>query len=363
MDDHPVHLKERFTLFAQKYIAGRDLNTNAFPFDIWEKMAVEGLLDLGIKERSADHYLSLAMAGEALVEAGGNLGLALSWLMQQIVSRFFIMGFGNTQQQGYFSALSSGKKTVCLAISEPETGAHPKYLRTRALPEGNHYVLSGEKTYLTNGPIADLFVVIAITGEQGPKKRFTAFIVPKESPGLSITPIDIPFLKPSPHGSLHLDHCLIPKENMLWREGSAYEDMVLLFRELEDALMMGPLVGAMERQIELLIPLIMEKGHSDESASTLGLMQALIHVGRLLAYAAAGMLDSDTRGEAFLSMLLVFRALARQFVSLSEEVMSKDAAGPALTILRNDFHYAIHIADTIARIKQKKLGESLLSTK
>ena len=98
--------------------------------------------------------------------------------------------------------------TLSLAISEPGTGAHPKYLQTSASREGDDWVLTGEKSFLTNGPLAALFVVLAVSATEGDKKRLTAFLVPRETPGLSLTdPIHLDFLKPSPHCGIRLDAC------------------------------------------------------------------------------------------------------------------------------------------------------------
>ena len=108
----------------------------------------------------------------------------------------------------------------------------PKHIKTHAEKTPNGFILNGEKTYLTNGPIADLFIVIAITGHQSGKSQFTAFIVPKDTPGLTVTdPIDFPFLRPSPHGGILLNDCCIKSEQVLGNPGEAYDKMVLPFSD------------------------------------------------------------------------------------------------------------------------------------
>lgn len=357
MDDHGAHLKERFAVFARAYIAGRDLNTPVFPQDLWEKMAEHGLFDLGTRERLLGNYLAIGMAAETLVGEGGSMGLALSWLMHELVALFFIMGFGSPSQQRWYADLAAGKMTICLAVSEPGKGAHPKFLETRAVREGDRFILNGEKAYLTNGPIADLFIVIAVTGEENGRKRFTAFLVPKDSPGVTVTSMEMPFLRPAPHGGLRLENC--PAADILGREGQAYEDLVLPFREVEDALMTGPVVGAMARQLGMLIPLLRERGDGGATVETLGNLAALINVEQLLAYETMRMLDRDVRGPEFVSQLIVFRSLAREFLARSEELVPQEAGTAALASLRNDFRQAVQLAANVLRVKQKKLGESL----
>ncbi len=130
------------------------------------------------------------------------------------------------------------------------------------------------------------------------------------------------------------------------------------FRDLEDTLMMGPSVGAMQNQLDQLIHMKKEAGAADV-AEAIGQMYAILTVERLLAHEAARMLDKNARGGELTSLLLVFKALANQFQTLTEEIISKDNADAAFSILRNDFFQSIHIAERVARIKQKKLGESL----
>ena len=358
MDDELQSIKLRFSRFAKEHIVGRDLNTLVFPIDLWKNMAQSGLFAFDESERHNGVFLSLSVAAEALVEAGGNMGMALSWMMQRLIAENFIKRFGTTRQQAS-AALSTGTKTFCFAVSEPETGAHPKYLKTTATISGNHYIINGKKTFLTNGPIADLFMVVAITGQIDLRKTFTAFLVPKDTPGVTITPMELPLLRPAPHGTLVLENCSVPAENILGKEGSAFKDMVEPFRDVEDTLMMGILVGAMQSQLNQLVQLN-KASHTTDTAGTIGQMCALINVERLLAHTAAKMVDTNARGPELFSLHLVFKSLANQFHAQTEEIVPKDSVDTKLSTLRNDFHQTIHIAERVARIKQQKLGERLL---
>jgi alkylation response protein AidB-like acyl-CoA dehydrogenase len=359
MDDRLRSIIVRFIKFAKEHIVGRDLNTSVFPIDLWTKMAQAGLFAFDENEQKSGVFLSLSIAAEALVEAGGNLGMALSWLMQRIIAENFIKRFGTVRQQASVG-LSTGEKIFCFAVSEPETGAHPKYLKTTAKLSGDRYILNGQKTYLTNGPIADMFIVVAITGEVDSRKSFSAFLVPKDTPGLTITSMELPFLKPAPHGTLILEDSPVSAKNVLGKEGRAFQDLVEPFRDLEDTLMMGPSVGAMQNQLDQFIQLSKASGAPDTAAGAIGHMYALITVERLLAHEAARMLDKNARGAELTSLLLVFKTLANQFHTFTEEIISKDDADAAFSVLRNDFFQSIHIAERVARIKQKKLGETLL---
>jgi alkylation response protein AidB-like acyl-CoA dehydrogenase len=367
-------LHEKVARFAQEYIACRsDLHTiENFPLDIWQRMGKEDLLGVALPTAYGGlghDYLAMAITGEALVSQGHNMGVALSWLLHLLVARFLVLRFGNKdQQEEFLPRMARGQVTASIAASEPGTGAHPKYLKTTAVEQGNAYLLNGEKTYLTNGPLADLFVVIAVTGEDAGQKRFTAFLVPRESPGLTVnTPMDLDFLRPSPHCGIRLENCSVPATHILGEKGSAYQDMVKPFRELEDVLMMGLVVGAMTRQLQLLVDLARtQKGLiTDELQEGLGRFQSLIHCLRIISYEAATMLDSPITHPEFLSLVLASRSLSRDAQSIVSRFITESGLNKNddLDRLTRDIRHTMNIAENVARIKQKRLGQGLFSGK
>jgi alkylation response protein AidB-like acyl-CoA dehydrogenase len=367
-------LHEKVARFAQEYIACRnDLHTiENFPLDIWQRMGREDLLGVALPATYGGlghDYLAMAITGEALVSQGHNMGVALSWLLHLLVARFLVLRFGNKdQQEEFLPRMARGQVTASIAASEPGTGAHPKYLKTTAVEQGNAYLLNGEKTYLTNGPLADLFVVIAVTGEDAGQKHFTAFLVPRESPGLTVnTPMDLDFLRPSPHCGIRLENCSVPATHILGEKGSAYQDMVKPFRELEDVLMMGLVVGAMTRQLQLLVDLARtQKGLiTDELQEGLGLFQSLIHCLRIISYEAATMLDSPITHPEFLSLVLASRSLSRDAQSIVSRFITESGLNKNddLDRLTRDIRHTMNIAENVARIKQKRLGQGLFSGK
>jgi len=358
--------------FAEQEIARRkDLHSmNGFPLDIWRKMGQEGLLGVSVPASYGglgEHYLAMVITGETLVARGRNMGIALSWLIHSAVTHYLILGFGKKNQQDqYLERMAKGQLTGSIAVSEPGTGAHPKHLKTNAHLQGDAYLLNGEKAYLTNGPIADLFVVIALSGKDGPRKRFTAFLVPKDAPGLTVTqPMDLDFLRPSPHCGIKLENCSVPAENILGEKDYAYENMVKPFRVMEDVLMMGPVVGGMASQLELISDLVQKQKIpiSPELKEDLGLLQSLIHCLRIMAYEASIMLDSHKGHPEFLSIQLASRYLSREAHSRLDRFITDSGIEVTndLNQITHDIHHTIEIAKNVARIKLKKLGESLLS--
>jgi len=366
-------LRDEVGRFARSAIATRgDLGrTSQFPWEIWRAMGESGLLGLGFPMEYRGRgtgWLSLAVAGEALVEHGHNPGLALSFELHQIVGRFLIQGFGNKpQRQSYLPRMASGDITGCLAVSEPRTGAHPKYLKTTATRQDDFFSIHGEKTYLTNGPIADVFVVTAITGLKDGKKSLTAFLTPRDTPGLTVTEsLALDFLRPSPHGGIKLNGARVSRSNILGMEGRAYEEMIKPFREVEDALLMGPVTGGMARQLELVAELTRKQGITvgDKLKAAAGRLQFLIHEARILTYEAARMLDTPPHPE-FLSLLLAGRDLAERFQTTLEEFLHDSGLEPSpeLESLTRDLVFTGSIARNVALRKQTAIGGALFARK
>jgi acyl-CoA dehydrogenase len=374
----PKALKKWVARFATSEIGRRaeDLNsTGRFPADIWRSMGEAGLLGINLPQSRAGlgcDALSTITAIESFVRYGKSIGLGFSWLIHLIISRYFFLDFGNDAHRAvYLPDLAAGRITASVAISEPGGGAHPKFLKTEAkrLPEEDCFVLNGEKSFLTNGPIADLFIVFAITSMNGSRKGFSALLAPKDTAGLSLTaPLDLGCLKPSPHCGLKLNNCYVPTSAVLGTEHLAYEQMAKLFRTLEDVFMMGLALGGMEVQLDLVLSHMRESGVEcgDETKRGLGELRSLIDSLRVMAVDAARLLERGAvEHPRMLSLVLSFRHLSNYYQSRFERLRSGlgEAASVPLDLITHDLVRIAGIAGSIIAAKQKKLGESLLSGK
>lgn len=369
LDEERQSLQQRIDCFVNTEAVSSLNGADAFPGALWRKMGEAGLLGLGIPAAyggSGGGWVSIQAAGEAFVRGSRNMGMALSWLIHLIVCRFAILEFGSAGQiSQWLPRMAAGEITPSLAISEPGTGAHPKYLRTAAVREGGNWILTGEKSFLTNGPLAGLFVVFAITAVEGDKKRFTAFLVPRETPGLSLTdPLRLDFLKPSPHCGIRLEACRISVDQVLGNLGDAFERISKPFRDLEDVMLMGPAAGGMQVQMAALPVLIARQGISptDDLKTAIGELQFRLDALRILAYEAAAMLDSGRGHPEFPSLLLSFRSGAGQFQSRMADFLNQAGirTDPAWATLAKDLTMTLGVAGQVALIKQKKIGEAIL---
>jgi acyl-CoA dehydrogenase len=238
-------------------------------------MREAGLLD------PAPDYITIARLKTALVERTGLLGIASVWGGRQLVARHFL-SFGTDAQRSAWTG-----RALSVAISEPNVGAHPKRLTSRAEATDGGFRITGQKAWVSNGPSADAIIVFAITAEEATRKRYSAFIVPRDTPGLTIA--DMPgfhALRPSRHCLLTLDGCFVPRSAMLGPPGSAYERMALPFRDIEDAVGTFATLGALRHAIGRFA------GASLDQTEDLGAVIALIAVFAAGAEAVVRSLDS-----------------------------------------------------------------------
>ncbi len=336
--------------------------------DIWWKMGEVGLFQIGIAEiygGTGGGYLDLLKGGEAFVKSGYNLGLGVSWLFQQIIAHYVVGSFGTPEQRRqYLGAATEGKIIFSFAVSEPGRGASPKTLATQAIKTKTGYVLSGEKTYLTNGPIADIYIVVAVTADTVPLKSFTAFIVPRNAKGVTVTPpLAMNFLKPSPHGGIKLENCVIGQSSILGKEGSAWPDIVVPLGEIEDVVMMGPALGGMAAQLTMLIDAIREQQTEMNRAleGELGALHALLQTLRIIAYEAADQLD---RGNASpIPIMITFGRLAVEFhTGIGQMTDNWKINTPAeYDYLHRDIESLVTLKKRLLQIRQEKIGRALLN--
>jgi acyl-CoA dehydrogenase len=312
---------------------GLDPATDPFP-----SMREAGLL------APAPDYATIARVKTALVERTGLLGIASVWGGSQLVFRHFL-SFGTDAQRAAWA-----DRALSVAISEPNAGAHPKRLTTRAEAVDGGFRITGRKAWVSNGPSADAIIVFAITAEEAGRKRYSAFILPRETPGL--TTADMPgfhALRPSRHCLLTLDGCFVPSSAMLGQAGSAYERMALPFRDIEDAVGTFATLGALRHGIGRFA------GVALDQTEDLGAVVALVAVFTAGAEAVVRSLDDGRlrTGDATLAGL---RVLALDIVARLRLLAEKAPLSEMLA----DLDATLSIARGPRLARQAHLGEAAI---
>ena len=135
-----------------------------------------------------------------------------------------IINYGTEEQKAkYLPMLTTGHKVGAFALTEPNAGSDASKGQTEARLEGDHYVMNGSKIFITNGYVAEVFVVFAMTDKSKGTKGISAFIVEKDFPGFSIGKHEEKMgLHGSPTAEIVFQDCIVPKENLLGKEGRGF---------------------------------------------------------------------------------------------------------------------------------------------
>jgi len=364
----------RLTMQALR-LADRDLSVRGDAADLgisgglWRTMARRGLLGWSIPAAfggEGARFSDILPAVEAFVGAGGRPGLALSWMVHLIVGKVLIAGAANgKQKKEILPAMAAGRWTASIALSEPGAGSDPKRIRTTAVKKGRSYVLDGEKAWLTNGPLADLFIVFAVTGERGGRKGFTAFLVPRETPGLTVREMPaLGYLRPSPHCEIRLEGCNLPETAILGRKGRAWEDLSKPFRVAEDVLLSGAILGGLDRELRQEVRRLREsKGKIENDVKErVGGFAALLETARQVARSAAGDLDGGKQGTGvearIVAVHLIANTLQESLRGILEEPPGGRPSGPGEP--GDDIARIIGLGMYASRARQRKWGDTLL---
>jgi acyl-CoA dehydrogenase len=262
--------------------------------------------------------------------------------------------------------MAAGRLTLSVAISEPGVGAHPKHLRATAERSADGWRLTGEKTFLTNGPIAGLFVVVACSGMRDGRKQFSAFLVPRDCPGLTeVAMRPLGFLQSSPHCGIRLDGCEVAAEALLGEEGTAFAALSLPLRHVEDTLGASLNAGAMRHELTRLAAASAAlESLPENAAEQLGALAGLLAGLDCLADAAVADLDHGLAEDPLAAARSVgFRTLAQHFQRLAGSYAAAiGGESDAVTAgLLRDIDRSLDIAKSARLVKQSRLGLRLLN--
>lgn len=197
-----------------------------FDREIFNKMAELGLTGIPWPEEyggiGAD-FVSYVIAVEELSRVCASTGVTLSAHLS--LASWPIYKYGNEEQkQNFLRRLATGEALGAYALSEPGAGSDVVSMRMTAKEDGDDYILNGNKVWITNGGVADIYIVFAKTDQDARHRGISAFIVEKGTEGFSFGKKEKKLgIRSSPTTELIFENCRIPKENMLGKEGEGFK--------------------------------------------------------------------------------------------------------------------------------------------
>ncbi|EAR11042.1 isovaleryl-CoA dehydrogenase [Reinekea blandensis] len=299
-------LRDAVRAFAQKEIAPRaeeiDL-TNAFPRDLWPAMGELGLLGITVEEElggSGLGYAAHAVAMEEISRASASVGLSYGAHSNLCVNQ--IRKNASAEQKAkYLPKLISGEHVGALAMSEPGAGSDVVSMKLKAEDKGDHYLLNGNKMWITNGPDADVLVVYAKTDPNGGKRGISCFLIEKDFPGFKTAQkLDKLGMRGSNTCELVFEDCKVPKENLMGKEGDGVKILMSGLDYERVVLSAGPL-GIMQAAMDIVLPYVHERKQFGQAIGEFQLVQGKLadmytnlNASRAYVYAVAAACD---RGE------------------------------------------------------------------
>lgn len=196
-----------------------------FPEETFAKMVECGFTGIGIPVEyggsGGDDIAKIIVVSEIAKKCGSTAAiLSIHGIFGQTILRFGT----EEQKKKYLPPVSNGGKKTAFALTEPNAGSDAAAVKTIAVSDGDDYVITGTKCFITGGNLADYVVVFASTDPTKGVKGLSAIIVPKETPGFSIGKVEHKMgIRASQTAELIFDNCRVPKENLLGKEGQGFK--------------------------------------------------------------------------------------------------------------------------------------------
>jgi alkylation response protein AidB-like acyl-CoA dehydrogenase len=324
--DEQISIKKNAVRFARKELNDKIIERDRdgiFPLDLWKKCADFGIQGAAFPQKYGGgelDILSTVLLMEGLGYGCKDSGLIFSINGQMWTVQMPILRFGSeAQKDKYLPKLCSGEWIGAHGMTEPGSGSDAFSLNTTARLDGDHYILNGTKTFSSNAPVADVFVVFATIDKGKGFMGVTDFIVEKSFQGFKVSnDIHKMGLKTSPMAELILEDCRVPVENRLGKEGNGaiiFDDAI----EWERSCILASLIGGMERQLETCIKYANERrqfkkpiGKFQSVANMIVDMKIRLETSRHILYKLAW--QKQTHGKATMEAAIAKLYLSESWV-------------------------------------------------
>lgn len=280
-DDTLTALQDSARAFARKEIApiaARVDQDNLFPNELWKKLGDLGVLGVTVGEEYGGAglgYLAHTLVMEEISRASASIGLSYGAHSNLCVNQIYLNGT-DAQREKYLSKLVSGDHIGALAMSEPGAGSDVVSMGLRADKQGDHYVLNGNKMWITNGPDAHTYVIYAKTDTSAGPRGITAFIVERGFAGFSqAQKLDKLGMRGSNTCELVFEDCHVPEENVLGTVGEGVK-VLMSGLDYERTVLSGGATGIMQACMDVVVPYVHERKQFGKAIGEFQLMQGKI---------------------------------------------------------------------------------------
>ncbi|MEM0202824.1 MAG: acyl-CoA dehydrogenase family protein [Archaeoglobaceae archaeon] len=310
-EDHKI-LQQAVRDFAEKEIRpfGMEFDEKEeYPWEIYRKAAKLGYIGASVPEEyggaGMDHLAETIISIE-FTRADSGIGSAIDLAVLGVP---MLLKYGSEElKEKFIPGVVKGKKPSAIAITEPDCGTDVAAMKTKAVRDGDDWVINGSKTFITNGSVADYTIVLAKTSETSPPHRgISAFVVETSREGYEARKIRKMGLNCHDTAEIALKNVRVPKENLVGEENRGFYQLMDFFNESRvkiASLHLGMALGAYERALEYAKqrkafgkPLIEHQAIAFKLAD----MFTAIETAKLIVYKAAWLIDQGTPNPAISS--------------------------------------------------------------
>lgn len=317
--------------FAQNEIApvAREYDEEEkFPRQQLEGLAELGLLGMIIPEEyggAGFDSVSYALALEEIAKADSSVAVIVS--VTNSVCCYPILSWGTEEQkQKYLVPLAKGEMLGAFCLSEPQAGSDASNIKTRAVENGDFYILNGTKSWVTNGGEAGVYLVMAVTGENNGRKEISAFLIEGETEGLAVSSVEHKMgQRASKTTEMSLTDVKVPKENLL---GEVGKGLKVAFSSLDNGRIgiASMSVGIAQAALEESVNYAKERHAFGQPIAEFQAIQFKLadmttntEAARLLTLRAAAMKDANHKQTG------IFASMAKLFASENANKVCADA--------------------------------------
>lgn len=294
-----------------------------YPWDLKELFAEQGLLGAGIPEEyggTGAGLPSVCLIVEEISKASASAALVVA--AQELGMMPILVGGSEEQKKKYLPGIASGDLICAFGLTEPNAGSDAGGVKTRAVREGNQYILNGQKCFITNGGIADVYTIFATTDPSKGLKGLSAFIVEKDYPGFSIGKKEKKMgVRGSETTELVFDNCPVPAENLMGKEGDGFK-IAMMTLDRTRPVIGGQAVGIAQGALDYALNYARERVQFGKPiAAFQGLQFMLADMGtkieaaRQLVYKAAFLIENAEANGTPAGEVSRFSSMAKLFAS------------------------------------------------
>lgn len=274
-----------------------------FPFDIYKAMADLNLFDIEVSPEFGGPGMD-SICGVISIEELARGSVAVANMCSSTRQHLFILeNFGAPEQQkGLMPRIARGELIGSFALTEPDAGSDASRVQTRAVVDGDHYVINGSKMFITMAPVADFSIVIAVTDKEKGTRGMSAILVDLKQPGVTVGK---PERKLGHHGQptaeIHFEDVRVPRTNLVGKEGEGYK---IALSSLDGARLCAGAIatGAMVAAYEASVNYAKQRVQFGKPIAEFQAIQWMlvdmamdIEISRLLLYRAATIKDTGAR--------------------------------------------------------------------